>query len=128
MRGHPEAADDDRQQADDEHGKMLLQLGPEKVAEMIHRGGEEKEPRPARKGGKADEKRKIITEQAADDGDELERYRGEAFDENECPAPFGVEFAQGVDARAIAVKLDDPMAERVEQQRADDITEYAAQH
>ena len=37
-----------------------------------------------------------------------------------------VEFAQRADARAIAVELDDPMAERVIKQRADHIAEHAA--
>ena len=65
--------------------------------------------------GEKDEEQEIIAQQPADNGDELERDGGEAFDEDEGPAPFGVEFAQAVYARAIAVELDDPMAERVEQ-------------
>ena len=88
----------------------------------------EEEARAARDEGQHHEHEKVVAGEAGGDGHDLERDWREPLDQDHPRAPFGIGLAERLDALAIAVERDQPLAERVVEERADGVAENAAKH
>src|SRR4051795_8511427 len=75
-----------------------------------------------------DEEPDIVAGKAGRDGHELIGDRREALEQDDHGAPFGIGGAEGVDLAAEAIDFDQPMADRVEEQRTDSVAQKATQH
>jgi hypothetical protein len=126
LRRSPEAEDDNGQKDQHEGGKMALQQPLDRLAEIVDQSRQHEEPRAARDQRQQQEQEEIVAQQPRDDGDELVGNGREALHQDEGPAPFVVEDAQGVDFLGIAVKADQPLPERVVEGGADIVAENAA--
>src|SRR5579872_571187 len=107
---------------------MTLQRDLQRIAEKIESPREDEEAGAARDDRKQDEDREIIAEQAADDRDEFVGYRREALEQDNQRAPARVSLFQRGDAVAIAIGVDQPLADRVIEQSADRIAKDTASH
>src|SRR5688572_15789466 len=126
--GNEEAADDRREEACGDEGQTLLDEPADRLSVDAQQLRLEEEARAAGDERQNHEHEEIIAGKARSDGHDLERDRRQALDQDHPRAPFGIGLAEGLDALAIAVERDQPLAERVVEQRADGIAENAAKH
>src|ERR1700704_3511759 len=123
-----EAADQHRQEASGDERQPLLDEIADRLAIITQALGLEEEAGAARDDGKHEEGQKVIAGKARGDGHNLVGDGRHALDQDDPGAPFGVGRAKGVDALAIAIDRDQPMADRVVEQRADGVADEAAEH
>ena len=126
--GDEEAADDRREEAGGDESQTLLDETADRLAVDAQEFGLEEEARAARDEGQHHEHEKVVAGEARSDGHDLERDRREPLDQDHPGAPLGIGLAERFDPLAIAVERDQPLAERVVEERADGVAENAAEH
>src|SRR5262245_58357159 len=126
--GNEEAADDRCEEAGSDEGQALLDEPADRLAVDAQQLSLEEEARAAGDERQHDEHEKVVAGKSRGDRHDLERNRGQAFDQNDPGAPFGIGLAEGLNALAIAIERDQPVAERVVEQRADGVADHAAEH
>ena len=111
-----------------DQGQPLLDEVADRLTIDAQQLGLEEEARAAGDDRQQHEHEEVVAGEARGDGDDLEGDRGQALDQDDPGAPFGVGRAEGFDPFAIAIGRDQPMADRVVEERADGIAEHAAKH
>ena len=92
---------------------------------MLEENRDKEKPRPAREKAQENEQGQTISQKPAGDRHDLEGNRRETLKEDNCPAPLRIKKAQLINTRAIAVEIDQPFPDRLEQKRADRIAKQS---
>src|SRR5262245_48193410 len=126
--GNEEAADDRREEAGGDKSQALLDEAADRLAVDAQQFSLEEEARAAGDERQYDEHEKVVAGKSGGNGYDLERDWGQALDQYDPGPPFGIGLAKRLDALAIAVERDQPLSERVVEQRADGVAEHAAEY
>src|SRR5664279_2026996 len=112
--------------ADDDHGgaqqhpqsQTFFDEVPGPLAITVQQGSQQKEAPCPRNDREQDKQPKIIAGKPGSDRYDLVGDRGEALEQDDPGAPLRVSGAKGLDLVTIAIKVNQPGADRVVQQRA----------
>src|SRR3989304_7866525 len=91
----------------------------------MEKEGGEIEAHAARHKRQDDEQQEVVAGKSGGDGDDLVRDGRDALEQDDPGAPMRIGLAKGLDLVAVAVKLDQPAADRVVEVGADGLAEDA---
>ena len=112
----------------DPQAEPLFQFAPDQVAVAVEQDGDHEEAPAARDDRAQDEQPDIVAGKARGDGHELVGDRRQPLQQDDHRAPFGIGGAEGLDLVAETVEIDEPVPDRIVEQRADRVSEHAAGH
>src|SRR5437764_1075146 len=98
---------------------MLLDPDPNPFAVSVEQDRDHEETPAPRNDRQQHKQPDVIVGEARGDGDQLVGDRRQALEQYDPRAVFGIAGTKRLDLVAIAVKLDQPVPERIVQQRAD---------
>src|SRR5690349_23273777 len=107
---------------------MLFDPDANPVAITVEQNRDHEKSAAARDDRQDDKQPDVEVGKARGDGDEFVGSWRQSLQQNDPRAIFGVARAESLDLVAKPIELDQPLSERVVKQRADGITEDAAQH
>src|SRR5262249_33396467 len=125
-RGDPKSGDDGKRKDDQKPAKIVFEQAVDGLAIALKQHRYEEKPRATGEKSKHYKERQAIGQKAARDRHDFERNGRQPFQKNDRPAPLCIKRAKLIDARAIAVKIDQPFADRFVKKRADEIAKHGA--
>src|SRR5215831_14462541 len=127
--GRRNDADDEHHQGDSEpEGEPLLDDDSSTVAIAVEQERLQIETHAARNDREQHERNDRISGEPGRDGDDLVGNRRHALDQDDPGTPLRIGFAERLDFVAVAIELDQPLADRIIQHGADEVAEQAAEY
>src|ERR1700688_4776958 len=122
------SSDDENQKAQQDQFEPLFDEYTHRLPEQVREPGFERKRRTSRDDGQQHKQPEIVAGKSGGDGGELVGDGGHALDQDDGGAPFRVGGAERIQSVAVAVGLNQPMADRIVEKRADRIAQQSAEN